>query len=267
MVRFIDSHSHLNFPAYDADREEVISRMGKQEVGAINVGTTLETSRAAVELARNYENIWAAVGIHPGHASEKRFYDKNELRQAPEGAEVFDEAILRELLSQPKVVAVGECGLDYFHKPYDEQAQKQFLGQHLVLTSELKKPLIIHCRDAYDDLLAILEEYRGKVRGTIHFYTGDLEHAKKFIELGFFISFSGVITFAKEYEELVRELPLDKILIETDCPYASPAPYRGQRNEPAYVIEVARKIAEVKGFSIDVVAEQTTRNTRQLFGF
>lgn len=263
-MKFIDSHSHLNFPAYDEDRDGVIERMRGRGVGSIDVGTTLATSRAAAALAQKHDFIWAAVGIHPGHASAERFYDKNELKEKPVGPEKFDGAAFRELLEDPRVVAIGECGLDYHYPNHDKEAQKALFVQHLVLSRETDKPLIIHCRDAYDDLHKILEEHKG-LRGTIHFYTGPLETARKFIDLGFFISFSGVITFADEYEPLVRELPLDKILIETDCPYASPVPYRGKRNEPAYVVEVAKKIAELKNISLDEVAEQTTRNTRELF--
>ena len=285
MVKFIDSHSHLAFPAYDADRDEVIGRMKKEEVGAIDIGTTLETSRSAVELARSHDFIWAAVGIHPAFASPNPYHDPNELIEPPVVRSVNENLQgVRELSAGPKVVAIGECGLDYFRfknedlgqptvgqpKAEFKDKQKELLKGHIELAKEVKLPLAIHCRssagtqDAYDDLIEILNEHDG-LSGTIHFYTGDLEHAKKFIELGFYISFSGVITFAKEYQELVRELPLEKILIETDCPYAPPAPYRGGRNEPVYVIEAARKIAEVKGLTLEGVAAQTTSNTQALF--
>lgn len=272
MFKFIDSHSHLSFPAYDEDRDEVVTRMISADVGSVDIGTTLQTSRAAVELAQKHGHIWAAVGIHPGHAplsdgagELQRYWDKNELREAPEGPEIFNVEIFRKLLNQSRTVAVGECGLDYFHKPYNEQAQKKLFKQHIELALENNKPLIVHCRDAHDDALAILEEYQGKLKGTVHFFTGNIEQAKKYINLGFYIGFDGPITFVNDYDNLIEEIPIDKILIETDCPYATPAPYRGKRNEPSYVIEIAKKIAKLKDISVEEIAQQTTKNTQELF--
>lgn len=274
-MEFIDTHSHLNFPAYDADRKEVIERMKNQKVTSIDVGTTLETSKAAAKLAQKHDLIWAAIGIHPSHATGKRFFDKNELRQPPKGPEIFNEAIFQELLKTPKIVAIGECGLDYFRIKNNslkiKESQRKLFEKHINLAKKTKLPIIIHCRpsfgsyDAYDDLLAILKEHQGKLSGTIHFYTGNIKYAQKFIALGFHISLSGVITFVKEYDFLGRELPLDKILIETDCPYAAPAPYRGKRNEPIYVIAVAKKIAQLKNIPLEEVAYQTAQNAKKLF--
>lgn len=264
MSKFIDSHSHLNFPAYDADRNEVIKRMASDNVASIIVGTTRQTSRDAVDLAQHHNNLWAAVGIHPAHAQEHRFFDKQELRQAPAGAEIFDEPVFRELLSKPRVVAVGECGLDYFHQPYSpERQQKLFLDQ-ANLAKELSKPVIVHCRDAHQDMLKLIGEISG-LKGVIHFFSGTMEQAREYINLGFYLSFGGAITFGTNYDELVLNLPLERIMIETDCPYVAPAPFRGQRNEPSYVIEVAKKISELKKISLDEVTATTTKNARELF--
>lgn len=248
MIKIFDSHSHLSFPAYDKDRDEVIARMKEQGVGAVDVGTTLKTSKGAVALAESYDFIWASVGIHPTEAPTE-----------------FDTNTLRELLVNPKVVAIGECGLDYFHKPYDEQAQKELFIKHLNLAIDVAKPVIIHCRDAHEDLLEMLDEYRDKVKGIIHFFTGTIGQARHYIDLGFYIAFDGPITFVSDYDNLVKEVPMERILIETDCPYATPAPYRGKRNEPVYVVEIAKKVAEIKGLSLDEVLEVTTKNTKELF--
>lgn len=247
MIKSIDSHSHLSFSAYNKDRDEVIKRMKDQKVGSIDVGTTLETSRAAVELAEEHDFIWASIGIHPTETPAE-----------------FPAEEFRELSKSSRVVAIGECGLDYYHEPYDAEAQKSLFGKHIEFAKEVGLPLVLHCRNAHDDVLEILKDHRG-LTGTVHFFTGTTEQARLYIELGFYIGFDGPITFTDEYDKLVEEIPLERILIETDCPYASPAPYRGKRNEPAYVAEVARKIAKLKGLSLDKIAEQTTKNTRELF--
>lgn len=266
MIKFFDSHSHLNFPAYDEDQDEVIGRMRASGVASIDIGTTIETSKAALALAQKHDFIWAAVGIHPGHASSNSHHDPNELKEPPVYRAISENLrLIRELSANPRVMAIGECGLDYHYPDHNKEAQKDLFKKHLDLARDTPKPLIIHCRDAYEDILETIEPYRGKVSGVIHFFTGTVDFAQKFIDIGFLISFSGVITFASEYEPLVRELPLDKVLIETDCPYASPAPYRGKRNEPPYVVEVAKKIAALKNMSLSQVAEQTTKNALELF--
>ena len=264
----IDSHSHLAFPVYDDDRKDVIARMKEQGVGSIDIGTTLETSRTAVELARRYDNIWAAVGVHPSHASQNRFHDKNELKDAPKGAELFNKEEFKKLLDNPRVVAVGECGLDYFHKPYDKEAQEKVFRQQIEFSIEARKPLVLHCREAHQDAINILNEYKDKLlerAGTVHFFTGTAQEAQKYIDMGFYVGLDGPITFVSDYDNLIKELPLGKILIETDCPYATPAPHRGKRNEPVYVVEVAKKVAEVKNIDLDEVLSQTTRNAIDLF--
>lgn len=270
--KYIDVHSHIHFKQYDADREEVIARMKEAGVGAITVGTDLESSKKAVELAAQHENIWATVGIHPTDTKE-----------------VFNEKDFTELVKHPKVVAIGECGLDYYRvkgegERVEEEKKKQkenFIKQ-IEFALKHEKPLIIHCRpsqgsdDAHETMIEILSSYFPKpyplnptpslLRGNIHFFTGTIEIAEKYFELGFTVSLSGVITFTKELEDMVKSLPLDKILSETDCPYASPVPFRGKRNEPAFVVEVVRKIAEVHKKPMEKVKQQILSNARKVFG-
>jgi len=247
-MRYIDSHSHLNFSQYEKDRAEAILRMREAGVGTITVGTDVQTSNEAIELAAKHENVWASVGVHP---TEKDSVDFEELER---------------LVGRPKVVAVGECGLDYFHKPYDEEAQKELFLKHLALAQKNAIPLIIHCRGAYDELLAILRE-QGVVslQGVMHFFAGTKEQAQAFLDLGMYVSFAGPVTFTEEYDRVITAVPLEKILIETDSPFAAPAPYRGKRNEPAYVVEVAKKVAAVKRISVEDIAVQTTQNAKDLF--
>ncbi len=268
MIKAIDSHSHINFPAYDKDREQVLERMRENRVGSIDVGTTLESSREAVELVEKHDNIWASIGIHPSHANDDQYFDKNELREQLDGPALFNEDDFEKLINNPKVVAVGECGLDYFRLQNNdfrlkEQQRKLFVDQ-IEFSIKHNKPLILHCREAHQDALEILKKYQG-LRGTVHFFTGTLEESQEYVKLGFSVGLDGPITFVNDYDKLIEGLPLDKILIETDCPYASPAPYRGKRNEPSYVIEIAKKIAEVKKLSLDEVAKQTLENTKKLF--
>lgn len=274
----IDIHAHVQFKAYDEDRADVIRRSLDAETWMINVGTKLDTSAQAVELCDAYpEGVYAIVGLHPIHTSES-FHDKDEIGE--EGVpfrsheEVFDTAAYRALAVHPKVVAIGECGLDFFRPVGDRSAyearQRQAFAAQIALAAELDKPLMIHCRDAYPETLAMLTEARAtygeRVRGNFHFFAGTIEQAQEILDLGFTMSFTGVITFAKEYEELVRFVPLDRMHVETDCPYVTPAPYRGKRNEPAYVCEVAKKIAEVKGEDVDVVRAQLIKNAVSFFG-
>lgn len=251
----IDTHTHTNFDAFKDDYREVIDRALGENVWLINVGSDLATSKRAVEIAGEYkEGVYAAIGLHPTDAEK----------------EIFDEKALSGLAQNEKVVAIGECGLDFFRTKdeFEKQKQKELFIKHIELSQKVGKPLIIHCRDAHDDLFKILEPRTYNLEsapGVMHFFTGTLEQAKKYIDLGFYISFSGVITFAKEYDILVKELPMDRILIETDAPYVSPAPMRGKRNEPSYVKYVAQKIADLKGISAGEVERQTTENAGRLF--
>ena len=257
-MKFFDTHTHANFNAFKNDSQEVIERALKNGVWLVNVGSQASTSKRAVEMAQNYqEGVYAAVGLHPSHLED----------------ESFDEKFYLDLAKNEKTVAIGECGLDYFRMKNEElrikNLQKEVFIKHIELAKKVNKPLIIHCRDSHEDLIKILNSkfsILNSPAGVMHFFTGNYEQAKQYIDLGFYISFSGVITFASEYEELVRKLPLDKILIETDAPYATPVPYRGQRNEPSYVIETAKKIAEIKNISLDEAARQTTENAFIVFG-
>lgn len=267
----IDTHAHVNFNEFKNDSKEVIKMALDENIWMINVGSERKTSERAVKIAKEYEEgVYAAVGLHPSHLVEQdvEHQENGETIKYKSKLEEFDYDFYLNLAKNKKVVGIGECGLDYFRNKDEsfKEKQKEIFIKHLKLAKETNKPIIIHCRDAHNDLLEILNLETELPSGVMHFFTGTLEQAKKYIELGFYVSFSGVITFAKNYEETVRQIPLEKILIETDCPYVAPVPYRGKRNEPQYVKYVAQKIAEFKGLSFDEVAEQTTKNARELFG-
>ena len=289
-MKLIDTHCHVHFNAYKEDSDEVIQRSLDAGVLMITVGTQTDTSRKAVEVANKYDGVWAAVGLHPNHLCEQEFMDPSEVEEiatVKTRCEKFDPEVYRELAKDPKVVAIGEFGLDYFHLPeqFDRDElikdQKESMRVHLDLADELDLPVIIHSRDSHDDQIELLKEYveAGKLtrRGVIHCYTGTLEQAEKYFELGFMISFTGIITFPPkrseisagkeltQIQEVVKQVPLDKIMVETDAPYLSPVPERGKRNEPAYVQHVAEKIAELKGVSIEEVTEATNKNAQTLF--
>ena len=263
--KLFDSHCHPQFPQYDADREEVIKRTLAAGCGMICVGTDLDMSKKAIELAEKYDgppspggfggaSIWATVGLHPHDV----------------GAEMKIEDF-EELAKHPKVVGIGETGLDYYRTPEKEkqEKQKEVFRQFLELSKKLGKPIIIHCRDAHDDLLAILNSHslipNLSPRGVIHSFTGTSADATRYLKLGFYIALNGIITFSDAYDEFIKVLPLNRFLIETDAPCLAPEPYRGKRNEPLYVAEVAKKIAELKGMDYDKVASATFENTRKLF--
>ena len=268
-LKLIDIHSHLHFPPFDADREAVFVRMREKNVGAILVGTSMETSRSAIAVAEKHENAWATVGMHPTHFHSD-YHDANELSDAEHFSKSpFDADAMRELARHPKVVAIGECGLDYFRDGKTaeaKQVQHEGFRAHIVIAREVGKPLAIHCRDAYDDVLTMLREERAQeIGGHVHFFAGSWDIAEQFLEMGFYLSFTGVITFSSQYDKVIKNMPLDRIMVETDAPYVAPAPFRGKRNEPIYVEEVARRIAEIKGISFDEVAQATTENAIKLF--
>ena len=282
--RYIDTHAHVNINAFKDDYEVVLARCREEEVAVINVGTQQDTSKRAVEIAEEIDNCFAIVGLHPVHTSAS-YHDESELGENMKGftsrGEEFDTSFYRELATSKKVVAIGECGLDYYRLEKDTKTvqEKAFIAQ-IELANELGLPLMIHTRDAkgnnasakadagvgnvYDDTYEILKAH-AKVPGNIHFYAGTYEQAKKFIDIGFSVSFTGVITFAKDYEEVVKNLPLDVIHAETDCPYVAPVPYRGQRCEPQMVIEVYKKIAEIKNTGEEEVREQLVKNAQKLY--
>ena len=267
-----DTHSHLNFKAYDNDRDEVIKRTQKQCVVCIDVGTKYETSKRAVELAENHEGIFAAIGMHPIHIKTnlmKLKMDEDEGAFAPLGEE-FDKAKYKELAKSKKVVAIGEIGLDYYYRPKSKtkqgqfkQKQKEVFIQQLELAEELNLPVIIHCRMAFVDLYEILKTR--KLRGVIHCFTGTIEEARQYINLGFHIGINGII-FKLDLDEVIKNCPLDRILVETDCPYLTPlAEGKNKRNEPIFVKHVVQKIADLKEISFDEVASATTENAKKLF--
>jgi TatD DNase family protein len=254
-MKYFDIHSHLNLPEFKDDLEEAVSRMEAAEIGTIVVGTDFETSKLATEIAEKYKNIWACIGVHPVDDAEMTFKKDK-----------FDD-----LVKNPKVVAIGECGLDFFHsdKAQDYERQKELFLKQAGFALEYDKPLMIHARSAYPELLKILESLkveRGeKLRGNVHFFAGTLEEAKRFWKIGFTTSFTGVITFTRNYDEVIRNAPLEMIMSETDAPFVAPVPYRGKRNEPSYVSEVVKKIAEIRGNDEEIVRSAMLKNVSRMF--
>lgn len=263
-IKYLDAHCHVQFGAYDADRDELVARMKERGVGGVVVGCDYESSRAAVTLAERHAHLFASVGLHPNR----------------EPYEVFDAERYRALAGSSKVVAIGECGLDYFRpaEVNDELKQKQhtLLKMHIALAEELDKPLIIHSRpstktaDAYNDLIAILGEAkqtRPNVRGDAHFFVGGVPEMKALVALGFTVSFTAVVTFAREYDSVIRAVPVNALLAETDAPYVPPTSRgRGSRNDPLAVEDVVAKLAEIRGDPLDAVRAATVENAARLFG-
>ncbi|MDQ3014431.1 MAG: TatD family hydrolase [bacterium] len=254
---YFDIHSHLNFDKYDEDREQVIKQLQDENIATITVGTGLETSQEAVGLADKYENLFATIGVHP--ADEPTESSFNELE-------------FEKLVSNKKVVAIGECGLDYtrLENPEQEKArQKNLFEQQIEFAVKYNKSLMIHCRDAYEDCISILkskqQQYGERVRGNFHFFTSPVEVAKQCLNIGFTVSFTGPITFVPEYSEIVKYVPLERIMTETDAPFASPVPHRGKRNNPLYVKEIVAKIAEIKGLDLEMVKKQLILTTFETF--
>ncbi|MCX8015701.1 MAG: TatD family hydrolase [Patescibacteria group bacterium] len=267
----IDSHAHLQFAAFDNDRGTVIERMKQKNIWAINIGSNFLFSQKAVELAEKVGFLYAVIGLHPIHLFESQ--DSNEGKTE---IEFFDKDKFLTLIKSKKVVGVGECGLDYFHNHSLEakERQKEEFKKQIEFANEIKKPLVLHLRayknlDAYFDALEILKQYgyneAARNSGVVHFFSGDLKIAEEFIKLGFYISFPGVITFTDAYDKIINSLPLEKLLVETDCPYVAPVPYRGKRNEPIFVEFVADRLAKIKKISLNKVAEITTENCFNLF--
>lgn len=251
---FIDTHAHLNFKAFENDYREVIERAFNADIRAIiNVGSNLLTSLEAIKIANLYGTaVYAAVGHHPIHIKE----------------EDFNQEEFEKIAAGKKVVALGETGLDYYYDRSTKEQQKEIFRKILTIANKISKPVILHSRDAGDDVLSVLIEEKIESKGVMHCFQGNWNFAKVILDMGLYISFTGLITFSKNYEtfEVIKNAPLDRLMIETDCPYMTPEPYRGKRNEPAYVIEVAKKIAEIKKISVEEVAEQTSKNAAELFG-
>jgi TatD DNase family protein len=255
----IDSHAHLDLPAFNRDREEVLKRAREMDIGLIvNMGCDLESSQASLDLAEGYPEVFAAIGFHP-----------NCTARLGDG----DLPLLAELSRHPKVVAIGEIGLDFYRDWSPQQIQLEALQRQLELAEELDLPVILHCRRAHEELLQVLTRWRGRQgagdspRGIIHCFSGDAGLAQRYLELGFFISLAGPVTYpsSRGMMDLVQRLPLDRLILETDSPYLPPQRYRGQRNEPAYLPIIARRIAEIRGITVESLAENTTQNTLHLF--
>ncbi|TYS54506.1 TatD family deoxyribonuclease [Sutcliffiella horikoshii] len=250
-----DTHVHLNADQYEEDLQEVIDRAQAEKVtNMVVVGFDRKTITRAMELVEKYDFLYAAVGWHPVDA-----IDMTE----------DDLAWIEDLASHEKVVAIGEMGLDYHWDKSPKEIQKEVFRKQIQLAKKVKLPIVIHNRDATADVVQILKEEAAKdVGGIMHCFTGSLEVAKECMEMNFYISFGGPVTFknAKKPKEVVKEIPMERLLIETDCPYLTPHPYRGKRNEPGYVRLVAEQIAELKELTIEEVAEKTTANAKKLFG-
>lgn len=261
-MKYFDAHCHVQFDPYDQDRAAVIASMQEKEVGGMVVGVDLDSSVKALKLVENLPNFYASAGLHPNYVLDER----------------FDEDSFRAILRHPKMKAVGECGLDNF-RPLDVEVakveQRRVFEKHIELAIEANKPMMIHSRptkgtqDAYRDMIDILGTYKkehgDRLRGDIHFFVGSIEEARDFLDLGFTMSFTAVLTFTRDYDEVVRFLPLQSILTETDSPYVAPSRIRGQRNDPISVIDVVASLAEIRGEDEEIVREQVLRNATKLF--
>lgn len=300
MPELFDIHSHINFNAFKDDGDEVIKKTLDAGVWTILVGSQYDTSKRAIEYAEKYEKgIYAAVGLHPFHLTEqdidmneegsinnltllrdrvKMLKDKNSNRASNQKiksrVEKYDfEKYLSLAQSSKKVVAIGECGLDYYKSAKNDKKsqnlQKQTFEKQIELALKLNKPLIVHCREAYNEVFEILKKFKSragnKLRGDIHCFLGNWNEAKKYFDLGFSVSFTGIITFTNAHNEVIKKSPLERIMIETDSPYLAPVPYRGKRNEPIFVKEICRRIAEIKNLDFEKVAEITAENGLKMF--
>jgi len=248
-----DTHAHLSWASFAEDREKVISRARKVDVKYIvNIGFDLDGSREAIELAEKHEGLYATVGIHPHNASQL-----NE--------NVLDK--LRKLSENPKAVAIGEIGLDYYRNLSPREIQKKAFEAQLILAEELGLPVVIHDREAHADTLEILSKFKGKINGIMHCFSGSREMAEQCIKSDFYISFAGPVTFPNSHKlhEIAKRIDLNKILLETDSPWLAPQEMRGKRNEPAFLLFTAKKIAKLKGISVDELAEATTENAKEIF--
>lgn len=252
----VDSHCHLADPRLRDEADSIIARARAAGISTIiSIGAigSIETDRLTVELAEHNRNVYAAVGVHPHDAA------------------AFSEARiaeLGELAVSPKVVAIGESGLDFHYMHSAQRAQEDSLRRHLALAADLSKPIVIHCRDAEERLAAIVQENGMPPRGgVIHCFSGNAVSARRFLALGFYLSFSGILTFrnAAQVREAAQLVPLDRAMIETDAPYLAPEPYRGRRNEPAYAVRTLEALARLRGMDIEVVAKAASENARRLF--
>ena len=249
-MKLIDSHAHLNNEAFDEDRKELFDRIKENMDFVVNIGYDLESSEISVEYANKYDFIYATIGFHPDEIG---------------GYNEVAEKKLEELAKNKKVVAIGEIGLDYHWMTFPKEKQQEIFRRQLELAKKLNKPVVIHSREAMEDTLKILREYP-EIKGIFHCYPGSVESAKEVIAR-FYLGIGGVLTFknAKKLVEVVENIPLDRLILETDCPYMAPTPFRGKRNEPMYVEYVAKKIAEIKNISYEEVVKATNENTKKAY--
>lgn len=288
MAKYIDIHAHTNFKAFEEDRDAVIGRAQDNDTWVINIGTQYDTSKKAVEMTNDYkEGVYATIGLHPIHTGAS-YHDHEELgdegKEFVSRGEIFDKEKYKELAKLGKVVGIGECGLDYYHLSAqagmdEESIEKQevaFIAQ-IELANELNLPLMLHLRNhmtdksrnAYFDAYELLKKY-SKVSGVSHFFAGSVEDMKRFIEIGVYVSFAGPITYKPkpeicDYIGVIKETPLEMIMADTDSPYVAPVPHRGKKNEPVYVRDIVKKIAEIKGLNEEEVAKQIILNAKKLF--
>jgi len=255
-MRLFDTHAHLHFPDYADDLDAVLERArGAGVRGMVTIGTDRETNQAVVEMARRLPEVWATVGIHPhdaGDAVEADFAEMEKLAR-----------------SEAKVVGFGEMGLDFFRNLSPPEAQREVFRRQISMARELGRPLVIHCRDAHDETLAILAEERAReVGGVMHCFSGDVQIARRCLDLGLFISLAGPVTYknARALPEVARFVPEDRLVVETDCPYLPPTPHRGKRNEPAYVALTAAFVAGLRGVTSEALGAAVTANAATLFG-
>jgi TatD DNase family protein len=256
MPDYIDIHCHLDDEMYASDKADVLARLKEKNTWAITIGTDNQSSENAVKIAEENDGIFSVIGIHPRYE------------------ETFDEKHFAHLAQSEKVVGVGECGLDYFRideadLPAEKKRQYELFEAQIAFAVKNDLPLMLHCRDAYDDVVTVLEskakEHGDGLKGNAHFFAGDLSIAKRLWTLGFSTSFTGVITFARDYDEIIKQAPQHLIMSETDAPYVAPIPYRGKRNEPVYVSEVVHKIAEIRGEERGVVMRYLIQNAVKAF--
>lgn len=277
-MKYFDAHTHVNFVAFKDDNEAAIRRAAEAGVAMNTVGTQFDTSKDAVAIAEKFDNVYATIGLHPIHTG-KSYHDEKELgeggRAFTSRGEDFNAAAYEQLAQSSKVIAIGECGLDYFRlEENTKKTQEEAFVQQIMLANKLQKPLMLHIRNplrrdgseasAYDDALAILKR-EAKVKGDVHFFAGDWNVARQFLDFGFTLSFTGVLTFTRDYDEVVKNAPLDMLLIETDAPYVAPVPHRGKRNEPAYVVEVAKAVARIRSEDEEKVRETLLENAKRVF--
>ncbi len=279
-MKLIDTHSHINFVNFKDDGDEVIKRSLSNNTELIIVGAEFKTSKRAINYANKYTNgVYAAVGLHPIHL-EEIVADEGIDGTYNTRAEVFNRDQYEKIIHTEKVVAIGEIGLDYYHlkltsdiNKIKEKQKKVFLEQ-LLMARMADLPVIIHCRSAHLDMLKILKDFKDEHKslikndepwGVVHCFSGDENLAWEYFNLGLMISFTGIITFSKQYDDLIRKMPSDKFMIETDCPFLTPEPYRGKRNEPVLVWYVANRIAEIRNTKIEKIADISTKNAKFFF--